>query len=115
MSFGGDKERQAWLNGLKSGDDVIIECRTQGVRREKVIKRTPTNIIVTSWVHGELRFNQGGHEKTSDPWHHRNLRPVTQTELDKIEVQSLLRWLAGVKWNALPLATLRKVREAAGG
>lgn len=115
MSFPGDEERQNWLVGLKAGDEVAVECRTNGVRKEKVLKRTPTGIIVTSWVHGELRFDRFGNEKTSDPWHHRHLRTLTQVELDKIERQSLLRWVAGVMWGTMPLATLRKVREAAGG
>jgi len=109
VSFPGENERQDWLGGLKAGDEIIIECRTQGVRKEKVLKRTPTGMIVTSWVAGELRFNRVGHEKTNDPWHHRNIRPVTQEELDKIEKQGLLRALAGVVWGRLPLAKLRTI------
>jgi len=109
--FADDKQRRDWLDGLKAGDEVIIECRTHGIRKEKVLKRTPTKVIVTSWVVGELRFDRFGSEKASDPWHCRSLRPVTQGELDKIETQTLLRRIAGVKWNALPLRNLRAVME----
>lgn len=109
MSFHSGDERQTWIDGLKAGDEVIIEDRVQGVRKEKVIKRTPTKQVVVSWFKSEIRFSPFGVEKSNDPWHHKNLRPVTQHELDAIEKQGLLRALAGVIWGRQPLAKLRTI------
>lgn len=104
-------ERQEWLDGLKAGDSVAIECRVRGLHVEKVTKRTPTGVIVVTWLspEGGIRFDRYGHEKTSDPYYGKSIDPVTPEVSERIHRRDLLTKIRATGLGSLKTYTLIEI------
>lgn len=101
-------DNQAWLDGLKPGDKVIMDSR-HAFDVVEVLRRTKTGRIVVRVGKGEREFNANGRMRTSDQYTWGGLEPVTQAALDRIERANLVYRLDSVKWGKLTLDQLRAV------
>jgi hypothetical protein len=104
---------QAWLDGLKVGDEVVVEHGSYYANPEltKVLRRTPSGRIITAGA----EFNPNGWARQQDVYGRRSrLRQPTPQLREKVERLSLVGTLSSVKWDQQPLEVLRAVAAACG-
>lgn len=98
-------EYQAWLDGLKPGDEVAFRGSWRyPATIATVVKRTPSGRIYA----GTKQFNPDG--RVRDPHSYYRLQRVTQDIIDEIELERLRNWIACVKWRDVPLAKLKAIK-----
>lgn len=95
------EERQAWLDGLKSGDRVAFPGRgwEKDYKLDTVKHRTPTGQIVLA---GGRRFRPDGSEITSSTWDKTSLFPVTDDLLARMDARRRRRVVVGTNWEEMP-------------
>ena len=96
-----DTVHQAWLDGLKVGDEVAV-----GNRLSKVARLTNTLIVVG----GSGRFRKQNGRQYGNHYGQYLMEP-TQEVKERIERYRLRDTLRAADWLIFPLATLRKVNE----
>lgn len=73
------------LENVKVGDK-LFEDATYEIYT--VTRITPKGTVVAGWRHGdgvvEYRFNKDGHERSTDTWHRKYVRPLTDADTQKI-------------------------------
>lgn len=76
------------LENVKVNDKLWIQSHTSG--GVGIVKRiTPKGWIVVAYGKGEVTFRPNGQERTSDPWHWRTARPLTEEDVTAMQLESL--------------------------
>jgi hypothetical protein len=106
-------KREGWLAELKVGDEVGVTWgwAVPTYHLTKVLRITPTGRLVVSLNGREATFNERGCSSGNGSI---ALSQVTPEFREKIERRELLRNVGRVRWNTLPIATLRAVLDAIG-
>lgn len=101
---------QDWLDGLKAGDEVLVErgeALTQ-FSRQRVARRTPSRLIVLD--DGRTFKSNGAHRGAVYPLPSL-YEPTVEREALMRKLQ-IARRLHAQKWSTLSLATLERVTAA---
>lgn len=103
-------EHQAWLDGLKVGDEVAVMGFGIGcsVGRLLMVTRITKTLIV---IDGRSKFRKRDGYTFGQGYSGSSLVEPTQDRRDEIEHYLLYRTLQAAVWRDLPLTTLRKVNE----
>ena len=79
------------LENVKPGDKLWVTS-SAGVGGVAVVKRiTPKGLVVAAYGKAEVTFRQDGHERTSDTWHWRMARPITDEDAAEMRLETLRR------------------------
>lgn len=76
------------LENVKVGDKLLVS--SNGGSKIATVKRiTPKGFIVVTYGNGEVTFRSDGHERTSDAWHWRTARPITDDDIAEMRIAAL--------------------------
>ena len=105
------EEKQAWLDSLIEGQEVLIQNRVQELV-VKVERITKTRRFTTE---RGIKFNSDGTEYGAG---HRgwqigswSIEPITDEYWKRLEKKEIVYRLGGVKWDALSYEKLKKINE----
>lgn len=102
-----ENEREAWLKGLKVGDEVAIVTQSGFRRTVKIERITPTGRIKTDYGY---EFDTEGHERgASDYWSRGRIVPYSKEIQEGLERRTLANGMSRVRWDSLSLAKLREI------
>ena len=79
------------LENVKPGDKLWVSSSNGGGGVATVKRITPKGFVVASYGNGEVTFRQDGHERTSDTWHWRMARPITDEDVAEMRLETLRR------------------------
>lgn len=77
------------LESVKPGDKLWVSSSNGGGGVAVVKRITPRGFVVASYGNGEVTFRQDGHERTSDTWHWRMARPITDDDIAEMRIAAL--------------------------
>lgn len=97
------------LSGIQEGDYLLIEQASQPDVIGKVTGITPKGFIKVRYGAGELTFNQDGSERGASRWFWRTARPVTQADLDALELRTAQAKVAKIDAKTLTLAQCKAI------
>lgn len=112
---GGDEmnreEKQAWLDGLVEGDEILLRNRVQAIV-VKVDRITKTRRIYTD---KGLKFNTDGSQYGGagygwqvGSW---GLEPITEEYWQELDMKNIVYQIRDVNWNTVSYAKLKKVQS----
>lgn len=106
-----ERKRLEWLNSLTEGAEVVVSSgygyRTE--RLERVVRTTPTQIIVSAGT-AEVRYSRkNGRRVGSESFHSSRLHIPTDELRAEIRKRGLAGRLESTRWGALSLETLEQV------
>ena len=88
------------LENVKPGDNLWV-ISSNGGGGVAVVKRiTPKGFVVAAYGKAEVTFRQDGHERTSDTWHWRMARPITDEDIADARLDAFRRHT----WGAFAVA-----------
>ncbi len=77
------------LENVKVGDNLLVSS-SNGSSGVATVKRiTPKGFVVATYGDSEVTFRRDGNERTSDTWHWKTARPITDEDIADMRLEAM--------------------------